>query len=1586
MASILLLLLTVVVLVNLTPIQEYLAHRASDYLSNKLKTKVAVAHLRVDFLNHLLLQGTYIEDQAHDTLLYAGELQVRITDLVFSEKKTTLQYIGLSNTYVHLYRTPTSKVWNYDFLADAFSAPPKKEQKQTKPFELDLRKVMLENVRFHMDDKWVGEDMDYDIGSLAVNAHGLDVNNKVLDIDDIDIRHAGVYLNEYKGGRPSRLRPPKVDTFDTTPFNSERWTIKVKTLNLQNSLFNLTADTKVPQPGHFDENHLDIRDINVAANTITIIGDTIRGNVTNMTAKDRCGLQVKKMVSKVSVSPIASICSDLYMETGYSKIQNYYAMHYKHFPDFLNYIDSVQMVGRLKDAYIDVRDIAYFAPELKDFPEMKLHVSGEGKGSVADLSAKHLNVSDGNVVVKGDVAMKGLPDIYKTHITFTDGDILTTGKGILHYVPSLKDNPNVAIEKITYGYFKGQYDGYIENFSVNGIFKTNLGTLVTNVKLAIPGFRANSAVYSGTIATDRLQIGTFFRQPLFGELTCNEKISGNSFNPDLVQMNVDGNVSELGVNGYNYHNIQNSGVLAKKRFDGKLLVDDPNLALEFDGGFDYSGKEIKVNATAHLLGSDFKSLNLTSENITASADFDLNCTGSNIDNFSGYAKLFNINMRRNTHRLDIDSVYLNSLGDGKQRQLTVQSDAFTASIKGDYQISKLPQTIQYYLSQYIPNYIKPPLTYAPDQNLEFAINTASIDSIFAVTLPVIRGFDSSKISGSLNSSTQKLVLNATIPYCSIGKFHMSNVTIQSAGNFDQLGVNTTIDNIAYGDTLFNASLSLTTAVANDSISFNLATVSPDKSSSITLNGQILAKHDSLFLSVLPSQFYLNQVKWDIAGGSKVVYSDKYLLVQDVSVSSGIQRISAATQLQNNDKSILISTENLDLSQFGSWAGLAVYQPDGRMNGNIVIDKIFDDLFISANLKATNVKLGADTIGTISLIGNYNGAKQLLILDPQTGVYRDNASVIASGKISFDSSTTEQLDGMMQFNNTPVSWSSPFLIGLMSKLSGTVNGTINFGGSSYDPQMKGSLELKNGVVKVDYTGCTYTIPAATIAVTNKLISFKDVQVFDVNKNMADLYGHFTHNMFKEMRMRVTLRAEKMEVLNLTLNDNNLFYGNVIASMDSFTIRGPFNNIRLNAYNIAPAAKSRLYIPVPSGGNVGTYNYVTFKTYGKNQEKAVKKSKDRITINLDANMNTLLDMHIILDASTGDEIAANGTGNIQLEIPPNNDMHITGIYTINNGLYTLTFKQLFINRQFRLNQGGIINFNGPFAETNLNIDAVYSTKAKLYDLLTDADKPFVKNNELIDAQTPQWVDVLLHVSGPIYTPRLTFDLDLEDKHSQGTLAHRKLMIINGDDRQKFDQVGSLLLIGDFIPPEGVGGSTVLSGTVNNLSQIISTTASTGLTNIVNRIIGERNLNVAVRYTNYNYSDQTAGINRNQLKLGVTKNYFNDRLLVSVGSTSDWGKPASTSAATSFNITGDFRIQYVLSQTSGLRLNAFRTSDYDITLDRDIVRSGMGISWRKSFDNLGEFFQGNRYERKKKAEEEKKIKAAVADTAEKKGDVPE
>jgi hypothetical protein len=1548
------LVILTVLLVNLTPVQNYMARKGAEILADKLKTKVTVSHIRVDFLNHLLIQGLYIEDQKGDTLLYAGEARVRITDWFILRKEVpVLRYVGLHDAFGRLNRTAQSNKWNYQFIIDAFDTGKKDTTKKQNEFELDLEKVDIENVRFYMDDGWVGSDLNLDIGNLQLNADNFDIKKKIIDVSSLEIARTIVTLRDYVGGKPKSPRK-KTRVIDTTAFNTAGWAVKLDELELKDCKFNLTSDEEPPVAHEFDPTHIYVKDINVDASKITIVGDTIRGKVKQLAGTDRCGLMIKKMSADVTVSPNATICENLYLETNNSKLRDYYAMHYERFPDFTDYINKVVMVGRLKNSVVSSGDIAYFAPVLREHPTM-LRISGNITGTVSKLKGTSLNATDGTSSLKGQLAITGLPDINNAFIEMQQGSLYTTGEILMKYIPVLRDNPNVAVEKLSYLYYQGDFTGYIQNFTARGLLQSNLGNLQSDIQLQIPEGRDKFAHYSGTVSTVGFALGTLLRQDILGGIAFNAKVSGVAFDPEHAAVNLNATIPHFEVNGYSYKNITAEGVLEKKKFNGKLLVDDPNLALAFNGGIDFSQDQMAINATANVLKSDLQALKITKDSVLATADFDLNYVGNSIDDFAGYAKLYNINVVRNNHRLDVDSVYVNSSIDDGQKLLVIESNDLAAKIKGNYQLTSLPASVQYYISGYLPNYIQAPANYAPDQTLVFNVVTRQIDSLLGVLIPNVKGFNDAKISGSLNTSAQTLVLNATIPDGTIDQVHLTNVTIEGKGNFRQLNMKVNAEELVLGNDVLSASVAVNTTLGNDSLSFNIATTSPDAFGTANIGGNAIARGDSLYLRMQPSEFFLNNTRWEIPSGNYLAFATNYLMIRDLTIRSEGQQISVFTEDEYNSQSLAINIKDLNLKQLGDMAGLAGYEPDGRINGSVKMDHIFNGLNMRSDLTASDVRLGKDTLGNIYVIGSYNGSKKIITLEPKSGIYRGDASIRTAGSMSFDSTSRQKLNGYIEFTNAQVAWLSPLVNELMSQLKGTVNGTVNIGGSAEKPDIDGSVVLRDGGTRIDILGTYYRIPEATVTVNNTSINFGTVTLYDVHNNPATLTGGLSHDRFRNIQFsRVRLVSPEFEVLNLRDYENSSFYGNLIANVDPMTITGTFDDIRMNI-TASPAAKSHIYIPVKTANDIGSYSYVSFKTYGKDQV-VKKRRKNKFSLNITGKMNPQAEMTLVLDPAAGDAINAKGYGTITLNVPADDDIKMYGSYDIEEGDYTFTFRQLFFRRNFIINSGSKIAFYGPMSQTDLNINAIYTRKARLADLLEDKEKTGLSDNELRDAKTVQDVNVLLHMSGSLQTPKLTFNIDLPEKRSEGTFASLKLKRINQSERELFDQVASILLIGAFIPPEGLVGSTAATGAINNVSEILSTTASSQLTNIVNKLLGDQDLQVEFKYKNYNLSDASAvgGINRNEISLGVRKNLFKDRLIVELGSAYDWGRPTSTNSSTSnLNLAGDFRVQYLLTEDGRIRLNAFRTSNYDVLVDRNIWRGGVGISYRKSFDNLQEFF---------------------------------
>lgn len=1532
-------------------------------------------------MNHVLLQGVYVETPKHDTLLYAGEVRLRITDwFIFRDDVPVIKYVGLHNTTANLYRPANSDEWNYQFIIDAFATNDTSTTPKSKnSFNVNLKEVDLTNVRFNMDDAWVGSDMDFEVGSFKIEAENIDLEKKIVAIDAIAATATKVMMRDYEGGRPPKPKKPKTNIIDTTPFNTDKWAISLNDLNLKDCYFSLDNGTDPALVNEFDPDHMLVSNINVNVENFRINADTITATMHNLSAKERSGLVVKKMQAEVRVSPTETICKNLLLQTNNSELHDYYAMHYARFPDFLDYINKVVMVAHFDKAKIDSKDIAYFATTLRQHPTV-LNITGDVKGTVANITAKNLYLNDGFNTVKGDLSMEGLPDINTTYIDYRNGELFTSAQGLYRYAPSLKKNKTINVNSITRAYFKGNFKGYINNFVLNGTIVSNLGTIVSDVKMKIPAGKNATTTYAGNVRVNELNLGVLLMQPDLGTVTLNADVDGTESKANGAAVNFKTIIEHIEYKKYAYKGINADGKLEKQKFIGNLLINDTNVALGFYGLFDFSNDKLKIKATANLLQSDLKALNLVSDQVNLVADFDLDWEGNSIDDFTGYAKIYNIDLQRNGHKLDLDSIYVNATETGTDKLLTIESNALRAQMQGRYQLSTLANSFQYYVSGYLPNYIKAPEGDAPAQDISFKITTHDLDSLFGVFIPSVSGFNNSEIDGYLNTSQQQLKLNATIPYGMINGVKVMSTTITANGTFSTIGLNVDVAKVILSDTALNGSVKVNTTLGNDRLNFDITTKSPNAFGEAIIKGQAFAHGDTLDIGILPSEFYLQQNKWDIPGGNSIVYTDGYLEVNNFNIESGKQKINIQSA-NNGLKQILTATiSNLKASDISNLAGLAEYKIVADINGNIKVEDMFADMLVSTDIKATGVIFDKDTVGNVNVSGNYDSKKNLITLNESTGIYRDDKSLTAFGKLSFDSSNSQNIDAQINLNHTPLAWISPILHGFVSDIKGTLDGRITIRGTSESPDIEGRVNLADVGMHVDFLGTNYTIPVGAIVLNDKEISLGKMTLNDRYNNTALLTGGIDHNRFKNMKLNLKVTSSKFEVIDLKSNESDVFYGNMIAKFESLSITGPFNNVSVRINKAQPAQKSHLYLPLSSGSNeLGAYSYITFKNYGDTVEK-IKIEENKLSIYIDAILNPLGEITMVMDPSTGDAINAKGTGNITIEIPPNNDIRMYGKYAIEDGSYTFTLPQLFFKRKFILNQGSIIQFGGPIDNTQLNVDGIYKTRARLYDLLSAQEKRIIEDlgdREVTQAKMTREIDVILEMQGSLGEPELSFNIELPDKSGAGTIAYKKLEAVNLDERELFNQVASLLLVNTFIPAEGGGFEGGASaGVVSNVGDIFSGTASSQLTNLLSKLTGDDDIAIDLKYQQYSFNEsggQASG-NRNAVSLGVKKNLFKDRMTIQVGSSVDWGKPTSSNTATNFNPVGDFRLQYLLKEGGNLRGNIFSTSSYDVLADQNITRGGLGLSWRKSFDNLTEFFRGASYMRK---EEELRLQRQKEDS---------
>lgn len=1566
--SLLVLLLTLIVLSRVPSVQLYVAKQAAAWLSKKLHTPVEVKGFSLSFLDKLNIEGVYVQDQNKDTLLYTGQLQVKITDWFIFKGEKEIQFVGLKDAYVYLNRPKNDSVWNYQFIADAFASDKSASSNSNSSFDIALKRIELKNVHFVSKDLWVGEDNEAHIGNMHLNVEQMDFDKKKIVVDEIFAQQSGYGMRDYKGGRPDRFKKKKSNEIDTTPFNPDKWQIVVNNLNIKDGHFILDdSDKPAGKYGLYDEWKMNINPIQIQAKSINIVGDTLTGNLQHLAAKDRSGIEIKSMRALVKVSPKISECSNLYLETNNSVLQDYYAMHYDRFPDFTDYIAKVRMEGRFKNARVAMNDIVFFAPEMEIFKDMEVLMDGHGGGTVDKLYATNVNLKDGKSELQvGNFSMNGLSEIETTDMVFQNSKLITSGANLLHYFPSIAKDNN--LNWLALQHIEAPFDllGSINDFNVKSLVQTRLGNLGIDGNLS--KILMSQPEYNTKLDVKQFNVGTFLNTDLIGNLQGTFTLSGKSFDPDQLQINTEGFINSIATKSYQFHNANVKGILTPNMFEGKVDMNDSNAVLSFEGSIKQLLKTPQGDLNADIKHLNLAALGLLDDKTTLSGLLSGHFEGLSVEAMLGEATLKQMTVKRGDDNLDIDSLYLKSLVEDEIRYLYLGSNNIAARLWGDYQIVELPQTIQHFLSKYLPAYVKAPSKYDTQQLVYFDIASQNINDLLSVFSKNIELPQGGTINGFANSATDLVSLDTKLPKLIVNGIGMDSVFVKGQGNQDAFELKAGTTEAAYASNVFLKQLDIAAQLKNSELGFKITTATPDAFSNATLNGKGFLLEKGIEINVLPSQIFINNNNWFIPAGNTIAYTEGKLNIQNFEINSDNQHIYINKNKNANDAAH-IELLGIGIAPISRLLQVNDVVSGGNISGSIDITDILNAPVVDFALQSDSVKVQDEPLQSLKIKGKYEQAKSMLYFDPSSGVFDKDGALSVSGNWALGSTNPNAMSGLVQMKNAKIAWLSPMLKGYVNRLAGRLSGDVQITGNLNQLSTDGQVQLQQVAVRPEALGETYTIPQGEIKLNGNLINLGKLEVRDIQNNVGFISGTVTHKNLLEYDFDAKLESEKLKVLNLTISEAANYYGSVDAKVTAI-VTGSATDIKMQA-SLVPLENSSLIIPLDFSSDVGTYNYIKFKRpydYVPAWRRNKIKFSNKYNVRIDAVINNNLSTNIVMDPKTNDELFSRGEGNIVMEIPSDGDIKLNGNYKIESGYYNFAFRQMQIlnyNREFKIVPGSTIIWSGDIYDAHLNVTGTTTVKARLYDLISnEVNRINLSQQELTDAQQPQIISVRLKASNTLQNPDIDFKIELTENRSIGTYAYQKLERVNVDETQLLNQVASLLLLDQFAPPEGFMNNTaaVSSGALNNVTDVISTVASSQLSSWANKIFGVEDLHVGVRYKNYNLNNSlnnnnTPGnidyLNRNEAKLSVRKNFLNNRLLVDVGGVYDWGRPSQVGTGASYtsNLAGDFMVQYLIRRDGRIRFNIFRNSNYDALFQQNISRQGVGLSYRRSFNSIWE-----------------------------------
>jgi TamB, inner membrane protein subunit of TAM complex len=1568
-----------------TPLgQNWISRQVTKRLSRDLQTKISIRHVNFSLFNKMHLQGVLIEDRSRDTLLYAGDVQVKITDWFFFKKEAELKYIGLEDAIIKFQRTDS--IWRQQFLFDYFASPSTDKKKEA-GIRFDLKKVDMKNVTFLKKDGWLGQDIFIHTGGLDLDANEISLSGNTYDISKLNLTDPVVSLHNYPGLKPKKPRPDSSINEDipdsVLTWNAGHTIVKIGNLKVENGIFKTDQQVNRTPYSWFDGQNIFISGINGEISDARFIGDSVFSKL-KLSAKERSGLELKNLTADLKVTPKEMTFSNLDIATNKSTIRNSFSMRFDDFSDMDDFIHKVTMTANFENSEIDSDDIAFFAPALKSWKK-KIILKGKVRGTVDDLVGKDMIVQAGNSTsLNGDINLTGLPDINQTFIDFKANDFKTTYSDAVTIVPAMRRVTNPDLRKIQYLHFQGSFTGFVRDFVTFGTIQTNLGTVKSDLNMKLPS--GQEPVYSGNISTDNFNLGEFLGDPKIGSVSMTGLVKGKGFNEKNRNAIVDGKINFVDYNNYRYNDITLKGKLDKKLFDGDASINDENARITLKGIIDLNGKIPAFNFLADVQNINLKNLHLSRDSLVFKGKLNLDFTGNNIDDFLGTARISEARLTKDGNPLSFDSLTLSSSLVDNKKILTASSNEFSGTISGDYHINDLPNAFQLFLNKYYPAYIKPPKYNPENESFHFDITTKFVEDYIKLADSSLSGFNYSHLYGDLNLRNNQLDVHADIPQFKYKQYNFDDVKLTAKDSLNRLLLSGETKNININDSLNIPLVIFKVYARNDSSRVNIYTSANKTVDKADVNALVLTYTDGVKIEFDPSSFTVNGKTWSVDENGELEFRSGHPVSGQLMLREGDQRITLKTQpsLTGKWNDLKVELAKMNIGDFSRYL-LPRNRLEGLVSGNILIeDPTHNDLKITSDdIKTDFLRLDNDSLGEIKAGLSYDNVTKELKVKGNT---LNEENYLAFDADLFLGSKEKQKDNIIALKpkNFEIKVLDRFLGNLFSDMQGYVTGNFDLKGDFQNLNITGKGRLKDAGLKVNFTQCFYKILDTDIELRPSQINLDGIVLTDpITGNHIYVNGNIQHQSFRNMFYDLYISTRKPNttgdannrpvlLLNTSYKDNQQFYGKVKGT-GSLSLTGQESEMFMKIDAIASNTdSSNITIPPSNSRETGIADFLVERKYGHEMsESGLNTNTTNIIYDVDIRATPLVNVKVVLDELTGDEIKGKGSGNLNIRSGTSEPLTIRGRYDIEEGNYLFTFKSIF-KKPFELRKGAnnYIEWNGDPYKAQIHFDAVYTA-----DKVSFAPLVTALNLDPSISKYREDVYVVTTLTGELFKPEFKFRLAFPSNAKASTDPSIAFSIqqMEKNENEINRQVTYLIVFNSFAPIENTSssGNVAIGSAVNELTNAAISSLSGMFFNVINRKLNSElskilktdnisinfsgslyNRNLAVDQKNNSYLP-----NQSDFNVNVPVSFFKDRFIVTFASTFD--VPLRSSIQQSVQILPDVTAEWLINPSGSIRASFFYRQNIDYLTSNNTgaakdQRAGAGISYRKDFDRLGDIFK--------------------------------
>ncbi len=1467
-----LLILAAALALSLPRVQSFVAIKAVDLFSHKTDTHIAIEAISIENLSRIQVEGLYVEDLRGDTLLWADKLSATLNrDVLLTEGRLI-------------------------------------------PSDVRLRKGFF--------------NMDY-------NAEGS------LNLDELILHFTTLF--------------PADTTTESAPFVLEGVDVE----DLRYRLHDASLAGGVPE-GSIDYSDMDmmvsktlIRQIKVVDGVVGLYG------VTKLSTVDKSGaLLQNSSFGKLEISEGELHFEDIdFTSEGTHLLLPLLNIKGPSWKSYKNFCDLVTLTLKTNGSTLEPTSAGRFVAALGDIAIEGEEITGTFVGTVNDFGVDiSATLYDSDVVVVGEVEnitrIEALAAKADLDITTTPAKVDNIYRNITH--TPLPAEAKEWTERFTTLALSGNAAIRPREVVADAELSTDLGSVAVDGTLhyAPSGFS-----FEGLIAGDALEAGKILKTEQLGKADLTLKgaveMTGGELEGDLTA-----DVERIWWSGYDYNNLSIEGSLKDENFRATATSADPNIAfaLEADGSINKQSPE--YNLILSLDRADLGMLGLTSGEGSSwlAGSVEATLEGRSLDDMVGRAMINNLTYGTDKETFSTELVNISLRGGEQDKSFSLRSNIADVEYRStasygdvlDYLTKRLPTLLPWAkptTKESTPSESKlaSPLgerLYAADDYTSVNLKIFDSQSLISTLIPEANISSGSSFSMEFSPAGEEFVLHIESNLLETKDMTISGLDIEATGHGPEMSLKAESSEFrAMGLIIPDITLQANSNQSHE-VDANFYFSNTDTAVSGQIGAHATLSHDdkgALAISAKLFDSYLisPELRWTI-GADRIDYSSEGVTIDNFVADTGTSAIEINGAIGKHDNTPLrLSLREVSINE---WVALLGSMDDikGHIDGQVELYSALEQPYGTGELKLSSLSMGEINIDP--MLFNISIPKR----STTASAWLKNTTsgnTIARGKYNYTSGVYEAKLAVEDFH---FSLLEPMLKGVAHQIEGLGDIDVELSGSGQrDLNINGTVEASALKATIDYTGARYTIPTLRLNFDKNKGVVVPFRIEDKEGGWASAEATIDLKRLGNITYDASIEPHNLIAIDLPKETKTPFYGKVYLGDGGVRLSGGGGETTISG-GINTGGGSVFSIPLKGNNDFAGADFVTFVEFDQESNNLtngtsaeVSKRENSAASNLTIDMmlgvdtNTLL--RLIIDPETENVIEARGNANLGVTLDARkNDFAIRGDYQITEGVYNFNFQNI-ITKNFDINPGSYIRWNGSPLDANIDVAATYKLKTSLAPLLGT-------ESTASRASTP--VECIVKLTGSLAKVDVSFDINVPTANTEYQTI---LSSYFSSQEMMATQFVYLLALGNFYSDSSTGQTTTagVAGTAIGLDFLASQ---------VSRLVSNDTYKFNLKYKSIDDTSSSYSID-------FQTEIIDDRLSIELEANVDTGDYFETIGNNNNQISGGGSITLRLDPSGSVYLKGFSRTIDRFDENQGLQENGLGLYFQRSFNRFSDLMNKKR-----------------------------